>query len=198
MSGDDESQLTTSGGGAKYALIGLLLLGGAGGIWFLTRAEEPAPTVEETPASAEPTQRSTALAQNEFVIPEEPEDAGVDTGAGESAAPKKRRRSASRMSSCQGEIPAAAAQRVISGQRRQVRACYERQLKANNTLQGSAIVRVRIGGSGSVQGVQVSGSLQDPTVFSCIRNLATAWVFPAPTGGQCAVLDAPFSFTPRF
>jgi len=58
-------------------------------------------------------------------------------------------------------------------------------------------VRVRVGATGSVSAVQVGGSLHDSEVFSCVRNLADHWSFPAPSGGRCAVIAAPFNLTPR-
>lgn len=95
-----------------------------------------------------------------------------------------------------GDINAAAASQVIQSYSRQVRNCYERQLKQNHTLAGNMSLTLRIGTDGKVSGTRVGGSLRDPTVFACVRNLASSWSFPAPTGG-CAVVGQSFSFTPQ-
>ena len=41
------------------------------------------------------------------------------------------------------------------------------------------------------------GSLKDVEVYNCVQQLAKKWTFPAPTGGKCAVFDAPYNFTPK-
>lgn len=184
-----------SSGGAKYAIIGLLLLGGAAAIWFATApGPEPEPIAAAPPDAAPPPQRSQQF-QPDFVIPDEEPDAGEPD-----AAPVKRRIVyVDRRSQwdCSGDIPAAAARAVVRENQRQVRNCYERRLKVDSTIQGRLNVRVKIGSSGSVGAVRVSGSLRDAEVSSCVRNLARRWSFPSPTGGACAVLDAPFNLTPR-
>ncbi|TPW00887.1 MAG: hypothetical protein FD124_3870, partial [Alphaproteobacteria bacterium] len=43
----------------------------------------------------------------------------------------------------------------------------------------------------------VGGSLNDKEVFACVRRLAETWRFPPPSGGACAVVAAPFQFSPK-
>ncbi len=183
------------GGSVKYAIIGLLLIAAAGGIWIAMKdtKEEPGP---QAPADAGVIERSTALAEPELVIPDPEPDAGPQLDAGP---PRKRvvYRYVAGDWECSGNIAAAEARRVIAENNRQVRNCYERQLKTNHTLQGSLSLQLKVGSNGQVTGTRVGGSLRDPAVFSCVRNLAQQWRFPAPTGGNCAVLSAPFQFTPR-
>lgn len=187
MSGESSAD----GGGMKYALIGLLLLGGAVGIYFLTKGDPPGePPVAAVFPDAGPA-RSTAFAEPEIVIPESFDAGEPDAGQ----APGETRIRYVR-GTCNGEISAAAASRVIGENSGAVRACYERALKSNHGLQGRLSLMLQVGASGQVQSVQVGGSLRDPTVFSCVRSVASRWRFPAPTGG-CAVVSAPFSFTPR-
>lgn len=177
-------------------VLGLLLLAGAAGIWFAMKsADDKGGEVAEVPSDAGVIERSTALAEPELVIPDPEPDAGPQ----DAGQPRKRvvYRYVRGNWDCSGSIPAAEAQRVIAENRRQVRNCYERQLKTNHSLQGSVSLNLKIGRDGRVAGTQVGGSLRDPAVFSCVRNLAQQWRFPAPTGGSCAVLAAPFSFTPR-
>jgi len=181
-------------GGTKYAIIGLLLLLAAGGMFYMMRTPPPAAVAPPPPGDAGTVQPPPAFVQD-LEIPDLVPDAGP-----QDAGPVKHRIvyiDRRDTWDCSGNIPVAAIRQVISQERRQVRNCYERRLKVNNTLQGNVNVRVRVGATGSVSAVQVGGSLHDSEVFSCVRNLADHWSFPAPSGGRCAVIAAPFNLTPR-
>jgi hypothetical protein len=78
-----------------------------------------------------------------------------------------------------------------------VRNCYERRLKVNNLLQGDRRLKVKVNARGQVGLTTVSGSLRGNNVFSCVRSIAESWTFDSPSGGNCAVLDVPFSFSPK-
>lgn len=139
-------------------------------------------------------QRQTALGQNEFEIPVE------DAGAPEPVAatePTKRRVGGGGGSwdTCTGDIPGAAA--AMSQYNTQIRNCYERALKSNGLLQGSLNLRLRVSANGAVDATQVTGSLGDRDVFSCVRAVADRIRFSPVRDGSCAVLAVPFSFTPR-
>ena len=185
-----------TGGGAKYGLIGVLLILLAVGVYCGTMPDDPEP--EPTPVVETPT-RPTQF-EPEIEIPEEVEDAGppdtgFDAGEEEVATTMSTMRRAPR--SCEGNLEVSAIQQVVARQRPQVRACYERALKQNNILQGTVNVGLIIGSDGSVDQVSVGGSLRDNEVFACVRNLARSWTFPRPTGGACAQVNAPFTLTPR-
>ncbi len=179
-------------------MIGIILILLTLGLYCMTQQEpppEPTPEPEtRAPAKQEPAQ--SAQFGPAFEIPAEEPDTGppVDTE------PRRRIVYVDRPSrgawNCSGSIPVSAVRRVVAEQRRQVRNCYERALKRDSTLQGSVNVRVKVGSSGRVEGVRVSGSLRDREVFSCVRTLANQWSFPNPEGG-CAVVAAPFSLSPR-
>ena len=183
-----------SSGNVKYGIIGLLLIAAAGGVWFAMNmgGDEAPPALPD----AGVVERPTAIAESALVIPDPEPDAGPQIDAGP---PRKRivYRYVAGDWECSGAIPAAAAQAVINENRRQVRNCYERQLKTNHTLAGNLSLRVRVGQNGQVTAAAAGGSLRDPAVFSCVQNLARSWRFPAPTGGNCAVISAPFNLTPR-
>lgn len=176
----------------------MLLLLLAIGVYCGTQPDpEPEP---ETPVAETPT-RPTQF-EPEIIIPEEDEeDAGPpDTGfdAGEEETMSSMMSGMRRVPrNCEGNLDVAALQQVVSRQRPQVRACYERALKQNNILQGTVNVRLIIGSDGSVDQVSVGGSLRDNEVFGCVRRLARGWTFPRPTGGACAQVNAPFNLTPR-
>jgi len=181
------------GGNAKYLVIGLLLLLGAVGIYFLMQGDGE---VAQVPDAGRPLERSTALAEPMIELPDEVPDGGPVPDAGP---PQKRivYRYVRSDWDCSGDINAAAASEVIQSYSRQVRNCYERQLKSNHTLAGNMSLTLRIGTDGKVTGTHVGGSLRDPTVFACVRNLASSWTFAAPTGGSCAVVSQSFNFTPQ-
>jgi hypothetical protein len=175
-------------------LIGLLLIGAAVGIYFWSTGGEEEQVAVVLDAGAAPARRI----EPEIEIPPVEPDAGpIDAMPGGGTHTKVIYRYVRGDWECSGDIPAAAARRVVNQFDRQIRNCYERRLKVNHTLQGRATVRVRIGSNGAVTAVQTGGSLRDPEVFSCIRNIAAGWQFPSPNGGTCAVLSAPFVFTPR-
>ena len=184
-----------SGGGyAKYLVVLLLLVGGGLGIYFASRKGPEATKVTPPVQNAE---RSTALTPDSVEIPpDEPavEDAGI-------AAPdepiKKPRGPVVDSWACAGDIPAANLRSTLAEGSSAIRSCYERQLRNNNQLQGEVRLQVRVGNDGKVTGTRVTGTLHDNDVKTCMQNIAKGWSFPAPSGGACAVFDAPFKFTPK-
>ena len=128
----------------RYALIGLLLLLGAGAIYFFSQSDEGGesdPVAQVTP-DAGPPQRTNVMVP-ELEIPEEEPDAGQpDTGPPEEETAMSTMRRRPR--ECTGNIDPSAIRQVVARQNPQVRACYERRLKVNNILQGTVNVRLRI------------------------------------------------------
>ena len=179
----------------KYGLIALLLLLGAGGLWFFFRSDDAEPPAEAEPPPVE------APAREQFApaieIPEE-EDAGAEEpvgqppGVSEAPVPSK-----PQDWECSGSIDTAQVRAVITGAaRKQVQTCYERGLKENNLLQGSMEVDLTIDASGSVQAVSIGGTLRDRRVHACVKRVAKSWQFPRPTGG-CVRINVPFQMTPK-
>jgi hypothetical protein len=99
--------------------------------------------------------------------------------------------------SCSGDIDQAGANRALAASNLQFRNCYERRLKVNNTLEGRVNLQMRVGRNGRVDAVRTGGSLNDAQVLSCVRGIAQRITFTVPSGGGCAVVAAPFNFTPR-
>jgi hypothetical protein len=185
------SSTRTGGGNAKYVALGLLLLAGAYAFWvFLQPAPAPAPP--PPPEQPKAPERENPLATPEFVLDEEPEPEP------EKPAPTKTRiRYIPGAWECSGDIDKKAAAKVVATNKRQVTTCYERRLKMNNVLEGNLKLTIKIGNTGSVVDTAISGTLNDREVYDCVRNLTKTWTFPAPEGGNCAIVAAPFSFTPR-
>lgn len=186
-------QPPTSGGSAKYIIVLLLLLGGGLGVYLATRGEEPPPP---PPPVVKNVERPTALSNDTVQIPVEEEDAGTPEPEPETTT-KRPSRPAQDIWSCPGDIPVSDIKKVLGEAQSSIRSCYERALRNNNQLAGSVNLEVRVGASGKVDHTRVRGNLRDPEVTRCIQNLAKNWVFPAPTGGNCAVVGAPYNFTPK-
>jgi outer membrane biosynthesis protein TonB len=180
-------------GNLKFVLIGLLFLGGAVGLWFLATQNKPA---EPAPPPKPPeVARVNPMAQPDLVL-EEP----TTPDAGTPAAPEpvaKHRTPQAKVGEweCSGDLPGAA--QVLQENRAQVRSCYERRLKMNNVLQGDLRLKLKVGANGRVVATALSGSMHDNDVVTCVRNLAQGWTFPSPSGGNCAVLQVPFQFSPK-
>ncbi|MBN1653252.1 MAG: AgmX/PglI C-terminal domain-containing protein [Deltaproteobacteria bacterium] len=174
----------------KYVITGLILLSGAASLWMFVQMErkEPPPPKEPVP---EVPKRINPLEQQEFVIEEEvkPEP--------EEPEPEVKKRVERRGPwDCSGDLPTTEVRKVVSNNRRQVQTCYERGLKRDNVLQGSLDLKLKVNATGKIVATAVAGTLRDNDVFSCVRTLAEGWSFPEPTGGDCAVLQIPFRFTP--
>ena len=187
------------GGNLKYGIIGAVLIGAAIAVWFGMKGceDETGPVVTAPPDAGVAEERPTSLVDDDLIIPEVEPDAGPPPDAG------RRIRYVTRYVgggggdwACSGQIEAAAARAALAQHNLQFRNCYERRLKVNNTLEGRVNVQMRVGGNGRVTAVRAGGSLRDAEVLSCVRNIAQRIQFPAPTGG-CAVVAAPFNFTPR-
>ncbi|MCS6798183.1 MAG: AgmX/PglI C-terminal domain-containing protein [Myxococcota bacterium] len=206
------NQQQSGGSNAKYAVIGLLLLAAAAGIWIALPGQPTTPPAPP-PTTADAGVRPPPPPDDLIIVESEPdagvEDAGppgtcrtsADCAPGARCIDGRCTRFVTRYVAgdweCSGNIPQAQAAAVVNEYRRQVRNCYERRLKVNHRLQGNLTLRMKVNSSGNVEATSVGGSLGDPEVFACIRQLASTWRFPAPQGGNCAVVSAPFNFTPQ-
>lgn len=184
----------------KLGLIALLLLLGAGALWFFLRAGEPEPQAEPAEVAVEAPPREPFAAELE--IPEDEElELEPEPELAEPSAAERRVAAAPGTNPadwvCEGTINSAAVRSVIQGEpSKQVQTCYERGLKNNNLLQGSMDVELTIGSAGAVRAVEVRGTLGDRRVYSCVKRVARTWKFPAPRGG-CVRINAPFQMTPK-
>lgn len=189
------------GGSAKYAILGVALFAIAALVWCMTRPGEDTPEGPVGPAEVDAgvVERSTALVDQELEIPELEPDAGQpDAGQPQEETTTHRPRGTTRSwEECTGDIAVADVRRVVQEYNAQIRNCYERRLKQNPLLEGSMTLAVRVAPDGRVDGTQISGSLRDRDVFSCVRQVSSHMRFPPPGGRDCAVVQVPYSFTPR-
>lgn len=182
------------GGNAKYIVIALLFLAATVGVYCLTKpGEDPGPPPPIVDAGVRPRPMDELTFEE---LPDAAEDAEVDAGA-DAATKTKIVRVIRDNWDCPGSISEAAARAVISQNYAQVRNCYERRLKMNNLLSGRVQLTMKVNASGQVVDSRVGGNLRDDEVRQCVRRLSATWRFPAPEGGNCAVIGAPFNFTPR-
>lgn len=177
----------------KFILAGLLLLGGAAGLWLFLQSQRAPVQVSQLPVTPPAVERANPMAQQELVVEEEKvaEPQKIPTQA------KRSSRSNWGDWDCAGDLPGAKINQILADNRQQVRSCYERRLKVNNVLQGNLNLKLKVNSSGTVVATSVGGSLGDNDVFACVRNLAKQWAFPEPAGGECAVVQVPFKFTPH-
>jgi hypothetical protein len=187
-------QPPSSGGSAKYIIVLLLLLAGGLGAYFAFGKEEPKPVA---PPVVKNVERPTALANNTIEIPPEEPDAGPEPVVEPEPTTKRPTRPAQDPWACPGDIPVSDIKKVLNDAQSSIRACYERALRNNNQLQGSVNLEVRVGANGRVDNSRLRGNLKDAEVNKCIQNLTKGWTFPSPTGGSCAVVGAPYNFTPK-
>lgn len=190
----------TDGGGLRYALVGLVLAALAGvGWWMTSTPSEPTPA-RAIPDAGPGIDRSRVLADDSLEIAVVEPDAGApDAGLVEEATGTAHHsgRPSTGEWNCTGDLPRDAVASVVRSFDAQIRSCYERRLKGNPLLSGNMSLSIKVGASGGVEGVQVGGSLRDRDVFSCVRGVVTRMRFPAVTGGSCAVLSVPYSFSPE-
>lgn len=198
MASESSPPPAVGGGNLKYGIIGVVLIGATIAVWFGMKGceEDPPPVVEAPVPDAGVVDRSTALADDDLFIPEVEPDAGPPPDAGRRVRYVTRFVGGRGNWSCSGQLDPSAARAALSQHNLQFRNCYERRLKVNQTLEGRVNVQMRVGRNGRVTAVRAGGTLRDAQVLSCVRNVAQRIQFPAPTGG-CAVVAAPFNFTPR-
>ncbi len=178
----------------KYGLIALVVILAALGLWFGLRTEEE-PSIAEPPLpEPEPIVREQfdpeiEIPAEEDLVPSEPAQGAEAEKPNAPAGPK--------YEECYGTLSAKEILGTINGPpRRQVRSCYERRLKDDNLLQGNMELLLTIAPRGNVADVKISGTLNDPQVYNCVKRAARAWKFPPPAGG-CVRTSMPFVMTPK-
>jgi hypothetical protein len=188
-------------GNAKYVILGIALLAATGGLAYCLLTPPPPPPDPIASTGGTDAGTATPIVTDEMYIPDPEPDAGPPPDSGQpEQTPTKRVTHVGGSGGtweCTGDIDAAAARTAIADYAPQIRSCYERRLKANPILQGNLTIQLRVAADGHVDAAQISGSLHDREVYSCIRGITSHMRMPRPTGGSCAVLAQPYSFTPR-
>ncbi|MEZ4393475.1 MAG: AgmX/PglI C-terminal domain-containing protein [Polyangiales bacterium] len=184
-------------GTTKYAIIGLLLLiGGGGAIYTLTRNPDPPPpprTAMVVDAGTPSLPLAAPQVGEQIELPPEAPDAGPPPDV-QNAAPRIRYVTRY-VDACPGTVDIAQVQRVAQMNYGSLRACYERELRSNNTLRGPLTAQLKINTSGHVEDVQVSTPMRSRALVDCVKTAMRRLRVPASRGG-CALAQVRFNFSP--
>lgn len=189
----------SSGGNMKYAIIGILLLLGAGlAIYFGTR-RPPSPVATTQPTTTEqdagPPEHIGPTIGAEIHLPEEPEDAGAQEQPTDAGRPRIRYVTRY-IAACPGQVDADRVAAIVRQNYGGLRECYNRQLRTNPTLQGNVTAEWVINPNGTVGEISTTGPVaRDRNFKACFEESLRRLRFPAPRGG-CAMFQQRFVFTP--
>jgi hypothetical protein len=178
-----------SGGNAKYAVIAILLVLAAGGLFawrtLANRGSAPSAPIVTAPPPLQPPSNPKIEDVPLPPPPEEKPEAGtriiyVPAGGCEAK--------------CTGTAPPELAS-VLQVRAAQARRCYNQALSSDSSLKGHVSIEVRIGPGGNVCSANVaSNDMGSPTVANCAANIFRAsGGYPSPRGG-CVVATVPLSF----
>ncbi len=193
---DNLTPPTSGGGNGKYAVIGLLLLiGGGAGIYALTRPSTPTPApVRPMLHDAGPPIVTNSTVGAVIELPPEVPDSGPPPDV--STAPRIRYVTRY-VSECSGTLSdPGGVQRTAQNNYGAMRACYERELRANPTLRGGLTAQLKINTTGHLDAVQVSTGMSSRPLVNCVKAALMRISFP-PSRGGCAIAEVRFNFTPR-
>lgn len=185
-------------GTTKYAIIGLLLLiGGGGAIYTLTRTPDTPPPPRTAVAAIDAGATAPIAAPqvgNQIELPVEEPDAGPAQDVLANAAPRIRYVTRY-VAACPGTVDIAQVQRVAQMNYGSLRACYERELRSNNSLRGPLTAQLKINTSGRVEDVEVSTPMRSRPLIDCVKTAMRRLRVPASRGG-CALAQVRFNFSP--
>ncbi len=192
---DDNPSPPHSSSNGKFAVIGLLLLlGGGAGIYHLTQsppAPPPPPLVHDAGRAPVVTPQLAAAIE---LPPEEP-DAGPPQVP--DAGPQRVRTVIRYVSECNGTLAnPGGVQRSAQANFGALRACYERELRGNNSLRGPLTAQLKINTQGRAEEVRVSTPMSSRPLVECVKGVLRRITYPAARGG-CALSEVRFNFSPR-
>jgi hypothetical protein len=187
-----------SGGNAKYAVVAVILLLAAGGLfaWRSLTNRDQAPAPPPPVVSAAALDRPPPNPHLDDVPPPPPPEDKPEGGAlggtrtiyvtGGGCEAK-----------CTGKSPPELAQ-VLQVRGRAAQRCYNSALGNDSSLKGHVTIAVKVGPSGNLCGVSVAGNdMGSSVVANCAANIfRSAGGYPAPHGG-CVDATVPLSFVPQ-
>jgi hypothetical protein len=182
-----------SGGNAKYAIIAVLLVLAAGGVfaWRVlgNRGGTVAPTIANGPPPLQPPVNPKI---EDVPLPPPPEVKPEAGGPRIIYVP-----AGGCTETCSGKAPPELAS-VVQVRAQQARRCYNQALASDSSLKGKVRIELRIGPSGNVCSANVTANdMGSPTVANCVANmLRSSGGYPPPRGG-CVAYEVPLSFVPQ-
>jgi hypothetical protein len=182
-----------SGGNAKYAVVAVLLLLAAGGIYawrtMTNRQPEAAPTPVPSVASA-PSATNPLL--DDIPPPPPPDNTPEAGGPRIIYVPAN----AGCDATCSQKFATPELGQALQVRAMRARRCYEQALNNDSSLKGHVSISVRIGTNGNVCSAGVTGNdMGNAQVAACAANMFRSGTYPAPRGG-CVDANVPLSFVP--
>lgn len=182
-------------GNAKYAIVAVLLLLGAGGLfaWRSMGSKEPT-TLPPVPTG---TGSIAATASTNPALDDIPPPPPVETATASGSKPNVVYVAGGGCDGkCVGSPPPELGQ-VVQVRAAQARRCYNAALATDSSLRGHVTVALRVGPGGNVCSASVAGNdMGSPGVAQCAANMMRGGAYPAPRGG-CVDVSVPFSFVPQ-
>jgi hypothetical protein len=183
-------------GNTKYAIVAVVLLLGAGGLYMWrskTTADAgpaPLPTVASNAPSTEPPANPKLDDVPLPPPPEEKPEAGPSNTHVLVSVP-----GGGCDGKCNGTSPPELGA-ALQARAAQARRCYNSALANDSSLRGHVSIAVRVGPSGNVCSAVVAGNdMGSPGVAACAANIFRNASYPAPRGG-CVDANVPMSFVP--
>lgn len=186
-----------SGGNAKYAVVAIVLVLAAGGL-FALRSMSGKGDTQPVPPPVPSLSASAPVATNPLLddVPPPPPPDIVPEGGSKSNVVY-----VPTGGGCEGKCTGVAPPEL--GQALQVRAaqsrrCYNQALASDSSLKGHVSIAVRVGPAGNVCSAAVAANdMGSPAVAQCAANIfRSAGSYPAPRGG-CVDATVPMSFVPQ-
>ncbi len=180
-------------GNAKYAIVAIVLLLGAGALYAWrsasNRADLPAPIPSATVAQSAEAPTNPKLEDIPLPPPveEKPEAGGprvvyVTSGG------------------CDGKCSGTSSpelEQALQIRGAQARRCYNQALAQDSSLKGHVTIAVRIGPSGNLCSAAVAtNDMGSAGVANCAANIFRSSQYPSPRGG-CLNATVPLSFVPQ-
>ncbi|MCP4197230.1 MAG: cell envelope integrity protein TolA [Proteobacteria bacterium] len=168
-------------------IVGVVVLVAAGLILLNKRVASPNPTVRVNQVVGE---RATAAP---LVITEPARP--LNGGREDDKSPDQGRKAKQEPL---GNIDPRVVNRFINARFGQVKACYERRLRTDSSLEGKLDLNISISPTGRVTSVTVNrDTVKDTKMRGCVRQTIRKWDFPKPTGGRVVVAKT-FHFKKKF
>ena len=183
-------------GNAKYAIVAVFLILGAGGLYALKSCQNKPEAAAPIPSAsvAQPAEPPSNPKLEDIPLPPPPEEkpeAGpppkvvyVQQGGGCEA-------------KCNGS-PTNELEQALQVRGVQARRCYNAALAQDSSLKGHVTITVKVSGSGNLCAANVTNNdMGTPNVANCAANIFRQSAgYPAPHGG-CVELGVPLSFVPQ-
>jgi hypothetical protein len=137
--------------------------------------------------------------QTQFAATPSPQSGGVEVQDAKSSIQEQPPSRPETNWNCTGAITREEVRDVIGREGRAAFRCYGEQLAENPDLRGSIDIRLHVNAAGVVNDMRLEGGdlAMDAGFTECLWKSVSEWRFPAPGGGDCAVVSAPFILGPR-